>query len=123
MLNRLVNISISRATTLYELAPACVYMFTVFTYKQLYLYYLTPFPKVEPKASNEKVEPKASNEKVEWNFAQLFSKVVLKVELLKQLNIIIHWFIAHRRSCNDEIFYLFCHVNVHPQLRRHAKRD
>jgi len=44
---------------------------------------LTPFPKVEPKACNEKVEPKASNEKVEWNFAQLFSKVFLALPFLK----------------------------------------
>ena len=51
-----------------------------------------------------------------------FSKVEVD-NLFKQLNIIIHWFIAHSRACNDEFFYLFCHVNMHPQLRRHAKRD
>jgi len=46
-IHRLVDIYISRATTLYELLPVGAYFFTIFAYKQFYIYWCSRLEKVE----------------------------------------------------------------------------
>jgi len=46
-IHRLVDIYISRATTLYELLPVGAYFFTIFAYKQFYIYWNSRSEKVE----------------------------------------------------------------------------
>lgn len=46
-LHRFIDIYTSRATTLYELLPVGAYLFTVFAYKQFYIYWCSRLGKVE----------------------------------------------------------------------------
>ena len=45
--HRFIDSYISRATTLYELLPVGAYFFTVFAYKQFYIYWCSRLEKIE----------------------------------------------------------------------------